>query len=275
MNSNLFYILRRGAKEIRDLYADEAGIDDMRQVKHETLKVIYRTLCIHLGTPPDSFNWQWTDKDGQFHRDGEITPLEFAGKYVVTAVDDFVCLVNDPRETSPLGRTFTIEFLGNIVGGSSVKYLNIDIETMKQITLRLLLEERPVWMGCDVGKQMHHKLGIWDAQLFDYAAVYGRDFTLDKADRLDYGQTQMTHAMLFTGVDVIDGSPRRWRVENSYGETIGDKGFCIMNDSWFNEYMFEIAVPKSYLPEDLQKALDSEPIRLPPWDPMGALAQNS
>ena len=272
MNSILYNVVRQGAKDIRDLYADEAGIDAMRQAKRETLKVVYRVLCIHLGTPPSRFDWQWTDKDGQFHRDGEITPLEFAEKYVSTPVDEYVCLVNDPRKTSPMGRTYAIDFLGNVVGSPSVKYLNIDIELMKEITLRLLLEEKPVWMGCDVGKQMHRKLGMWDAQLFDYAGVYGTEFTLDKAGRLDYGQTQMTHAMLFTGVDVVDGRARRWRVENSYGEALGDKGFCMMNDSWFNEYMFEIAAPKSYLPEDLQRALDTEPILLPPWDPMGALA---
>ncbi len=273
MNSILYHVMRQGAKDIRDLYADEAGVEAMRQAKRETLKVVYRVLCIHLGTPPSRFDWQWTDKDGQFHRDGEITPLEFAEKYVVTPVDEYVCLVHDPRETSPMGRTFAIDFLGNVVGSPSVKYLNIDIELMKEITLRLLLEEKAVWMGCDVGKQMHRKLGLWDAQLFDYAGVYGTEFTLDKAGRLDYGQTQMTHAMLFTGVDVVDGRARRWRVENSYGEALGDKGFCMMNDSWFNEYMFEIAAPKSYLPEDLQRALDTEPILLPPWDPMGALAK--
>ena len=273
MNSILYHVMRQGAKDIRDLYADEAGVEAMRQAKRETLKVVYRVLCIHLGTPSSRFDWQWTDKDGQFHRDGEITPLEFAEKYVVTPVDEYVCLVHDPRETSPMGRTFAIDFLGNVVGSPSVKYLNIDIELMKEITLRLLLEEKAVWMGCDVGKQMHRKLGLWDAQLFDYAGVYGTEFTLDKAGRLDYGQTQMTHAMLFTGVDVVDGRARRWRVENSYGEALGDKGFCMMNDSWFNEYMFEIAAPKSYLPEDLQRALDTEPILLPPWDPMGALAK--
>ena len=133
MNSVLFYVLRQGAKQIRDLHAEEAGIDAMREAKRLTLKVIYRVLCIHLGTPPSSFDWQWTDRDGQFHRDGETTPLEFVEKYVTTPFDEYVCLVHDPRETSPLGRTFTIDYLGNVVGGASVKYLNIDIELMKEI----------------------------------------------------------------------------------------------------------------------------------------------
>ena len=272
MNSSLFYLLRQGAQRIRGLHAQEAGIEAMRESKRQTLKVVYRVLCIHLGTPPSSFFWQWKDRDGRFHRDGEITPQEFARRYVTTPYEDYVCLVHDPRESSRLGSTYTIGYLGNVVGGSPVKYLNVDIELMKRVTLDSLLDDQPVWMGCDVGKQMHREQGVWDADLFDYAAVYGADFEMDKAARMEYGQTQMTHAMLFTGVDVVDGGPRRWRVENSYGDAIGDKGFCVMNDSWFEEYMFEIAAPKSRLPEDLQRALDGEPIPLPPWDPMGALA---
>ena len=273
MNSTLNYQVRQGAKRLRDLYASEAGLDEMRQVKKDTLKVVYRVLSIHLGTPPSRFTWQWTDRDGLFHRDGEMTPLQFAEKYVVTPIDDFICLVHDPRETSPMGRTFTVAYLGNMVDGAPVKYLNVDIQLMRDIALRLLREGEPVWMGCDTGKQMHRQLGIWDAKLFDYPGVYGADFSLDKAGRLEYHQTRMTHAMVFTGVDVIDGRPRRWRVENSWDDKAGDKGFFLMNDSWFDEYMFEIAAPKEYLPADLQRALELEPIVLPPWDPMGSLAR--
>ena len=95
---------------------------------------------------------------------------------------------------------------------------------------------------------------------------------MNKAMRLEYGQTAMTHAMVFTGVDVENGKPRKWRVENSYGKTVGDNGFYLMNDSWFDEYMFEIAAPKNYLTPERLAEFKNEPIVLPPWDPMGALA---
>ena len=274
MNSMLNYQMRQGAMRIRRLYSAEAGLDEMRREKQKTLNVVYQVLCIHLGTPPSHFNWQWKDKDGEFKRDGEMTPLEFAEKYVVTPLEEYVSLVHDPRETSPHGKTFTVAYLGNVAGAPPIKYLNVDIQLMKDIAMQMLLEGKPVWMGCDTGKQMHRDLGIWDAELFDYSSVYGADFDMDKAERLEYHQTRMTHAMMFTGVDVVDGKPRRWRVENSWDNKVGDKGFFMMNDSWFAEYMFEIAAPKSYLPADLQAALDQEPIVLPPWDPMGSLASD-
>ena len=272
MNANLNYQMRQSAKEIRDAYAAESGPEELRSIKNQGLKTIYQMLSIHLGTPPQVFDWQWKDKDNEFTRTGPLTPLEFADKFLTTPLDDYVCLVHDPRESSPMGRTFTVDYLGNIVDGPRVKYLNVDIELIKSITMRMLQDGKPVWMGCDTGKQMHRDLGLWDSDLFDYDSVYGADFSLDKASRLEFHQTSMTHAMMFTGVDVVDGRPRRWRVENSWADKVGDKGFCLMNDSWFAEYMFEIAAPKSYLPEDLQQALDLEPIVLPPWDPMGSLA---
>ncbi|MCI0901177.1 MAG: C1 family peptidase, partial [Chloroflexi bacterium] len=272
MNASLNYQTRQGAKRIRDAYTEESGLDELRAIKDRTLKVVYDMLCIHLGTPPTEVDWQWKDKDGEFTRPGKLTPLEFATNYLQTDIHDYVSLVHDPRETSPEGATFTVEYLGNVVDAPPIKYLNVNIQLMKDITQKMLEDGKPVWMGCDTGKQMHRDLGLWDAELFDYAGVYGADFSLDKAARLEYHQTSMTHAMMFTGVDVVDGVPRRWRVENSWDDKVGNKGFFLMNDSWFAEYMFEIAVPKEYLPPELQKALELEPIVLPAWDPMGSLA---
>ncbi|MDA0264052.1 MAG: C1 family peptidase [Chloroflexi bacterium] len=272
MNSSLNYQMRQGAKRIRDAYAGESGLDELRHIKNGVLKVIYDILCIHLGTPPAEVDWQWKDKDGEFNRAGKLTPLEFAANYLKTPIHDYVSLVHDPRESSPAGVTFTVEYLGNVVDAPPIKYLNVDIQLMKDIALKMLQDGKPVWMGCDTGKQMHRDLGLWDAGLFDYSSVYGAEFSLDKASRLEYHQTAMTHAMMFTGVDLVDGVPRRWRVENSWDDKVGNKGFFLMNDSWFAEYMFEIAVPKHYLSPELQQALELEPIVLPAWDPMGSLA---
>jgi bleomycin hydrolase len=272
MNSVLLAKLREGARTLRGLRTSGAPMEAARAAKQEILKVVYRILCVHLGCPPTRFDWQWNDKDKNFHRDGEMTPQAFAEKYVELPLDDYVCLVQDPRESSPIGRTFTVQHLGNIVDGPIVKYLNVEIDLMKQIAMRAITDGEPVWFGCDVGKMMRRDLGIWDKDLYDLENLYQTTFGLDKAARLHYHQTLMTHAMLFTGVDVVDGRPRRWRVENSWGDENGRKGFFVMNDSWFDEYMFEVAVRKSYLPEALQEAIDLGPIVLPPWDPMGSLA---
>jgi bleomycin hydrolase len=271
MNSVLRSLLRQGARSVRAAAA--RGEAAARAEKAEVLRVVYRVLCIHLGTPPDRFDWQWTDKDRAFHRDGVLTPQEFAAKYVDLPLDDYVCLVHDPRSSSPEGKTFTVQYLGNVLGAPPVTYLNVSMPVMKSIASRALQGGEPVWFGCDVGKMMSNEYAVWDARLYDLDAVYDTDFTLDKADRLYYHETQMTHAMLFTGVDVLDGVPRRWRVENSWGADRGKDGFYTMNDSWFDEYVFEIAARRDAVPAALRQALGSEPIVLPAWDPMGALAR--
>ena len=273
MNTALISQFRQAARDLRAAHERGATLDDLRAIKRDTLAVLHRILSIHLGTPPERVEWQWTDKDKGFHRDGELTPRAFAEKYITLPLDDYVCLVHDPRPEHPPGRTYTVQYLGNVVGGAPVIYLNVEIDVLKDVAKRTLLDGEPVWMGCDVAKQMRKDLGLWDARLLDYERVYDAPFSLNKAARLTYHDTLMTHAMLFTGVDVVDDEPRRWRVENSWGEDNGAKGFYVMNDSWFDEYMFEIAARKSYLNDELRAALEAEPTVLPPWDPMGALAR--
>ena len=270
MNAELKNILRSSACEIRAIVDGGGSVEEAREHKEKRIADIWNMLCIHLGTPPKTFNWQWRDKDGDFHRNGRMTPQQFAAEFVDIDWEDYVCIVNDPR--NEYYQTYTVDFLQNVAGGPPVVYLNVPSKEMKAITQKLLEDGVPVWMGCDVGKEMDRKRGLWDADLFDVEGLYGIEYGMDKADRLRHNQTMMTHAMLFTGVDVVNGRPRRWRVENSWGQDTGQKGYYTMNDSWYDQYMFEIAAPTSYLNEKMQAGLESEPVVLPAWDPMGSLA---
>ena len=271
MNGVLKDFLRSTACEIRGILDNGGSEEQARQKKEERMAEIWKILCIHLGTPPERFDWQWRDKDGEFHRKGEMTPHQFADEFVDIDWEDYICIVNDPR--NDYYRTYTVDYLQNVSGGPPVVYLNVPSNEMKSITQRILEDGTPVWMGCDVGKQMERKKGLWDANLYEFQELYGVEFGMDKADRLRFGQTMMTHAMLFTGVDVVDGKPRRWKVENSWGaEESGVKGFYTMNDNWYDEHMFEIASPKSYLTDEMISGLDTDPVTLPAWDPMGSLA---
>ncbi|WP_446663745.1 aminopeptidase C [Flexivirga sp. B27] len=268
MNKNLRSLLREAARDIRA--ADGAAA--IEEIRSQVMSAAYRILAIHLGTPPTEFEWQWTDDEGEFHRDGTMTPAEFRDRYLSIDVNDYVCLVDDPRPSSPRGRTFTVDHLGSIVGGAPVRYLNVPSETLKSLAAEAIKSGEPVWFGCDVGQMMERETGVWDAGLYDFEGVYDTRFELDKAARLEFHETLMTHAMLLTGVDLDGDTPRKWRVENSWGDEKADKGFYTMNDSWFGEYVFEIAARRDQLPAELQAAVDADPIVLPAWDPMGSLA---
>ena len=270
MNNKLCKLLRQA---VAHMYENPENIDQI--VKNAT-EAGHRILTIHLGEPPVSFDWEWTDKDDEFHRDGEITPVEFWKKYVGSAdLESYVCLVDDPRKEHPKGRKIAIEHLGNVVGDDATEYLNVPNQFMKDCVRRVLVEQGiPVWFGAECGPMMDREAGAWATDLFEYDRVYGVRFDLSKEQRVRFGDSAMDHAMAFAGVDVADDgtTTRRWRVENSWGAKIADKGYFTMSDDWFTEYVYEVAVPKALLPEEYQKALEEPAISLPAWDPMGALA---
>ena len=273
MNDRITYKLREYGSRMRRDYRNGASLSTLQAQKPVMLETIYRMLAIHLGEPPSEFVWQWRDKDKEFHRDGVMTPQAFREKYVPQDLDGMACLIHCPQASKSYNTLYTISYLGNVVGGQIVRYLNQEIDVLKQASIAMIRDGKPVWFGCDVGKTFDRDLGIMDLELYDYEGVYGTGFGMTKAEELDYGGSLMTHAMVLTGVDLDEnGKPLKWRVENSWGEKGGEKGFMVMSDAWFSAYLYEVVVEKSYLAASLLKLLENEPVKLHPWDPMGSLA---
>ncbi len=272
MNQILTLKLRGYASTLRKDHQTGKTLEKLKNDKKKMILEFYRLLTMFLGIPPKKITFEFTDKDKKFHRDLEITPKEFYAKYVNLNMKDYISIINAPTQDKPFNKTFTVQYLGNVEGGNNVKYLNVDIETFKKLALKQLKEGVPVWFGSDVGKKMQRKKGILAENIYDYENVLQSKFELDKAGRLDYGESLMTHAMVFTGVNLINNVPNRWKVENSWGEKNGEKGYFVMSDKWFEEYTYQVVINKKYLSEELKNAWKLEPIILKPWDPMGSLA---
>ncbi|MDR3690304.1 MAG: C1 family peptidase [Fimbriimonas sp.] len=273
MNDHITGKLREYACELRKAHAAGRSLESLQDMKKAQMAETYRMLCIHLGEPPTNFEWQWRDKDKMFHRVGTLTAKEFYAQYVGYNLSDMVCLINDPRPGHDFNCTYTVRFLGNVTGGKPVEYLNVDLDTIKQAAIKQIQSGESVWFGCDVGRFLERDLGTMDIEMFDYDLVYGTSNGMNKAERLQYCHSAMSHAMVFTGVDLgEDGKSRKWRVENSWSDKVGDKGFFQMSDAWFDEYNYEVVVHKNHVPGDVLKALDMKPVELDPWDPMGSLA---
>jgi len=273
MNAQVTGRLREFAWRLRSAHEQGATAEALDEMRREQMAQVYKMLCVHLGVPPSDFDWQWRDKERNFTRAGNLTPQQFFANYVGMDLDDMVCLIHDPRPKHEFNRLYTIKFLGNVVGGDPIAYVNVDLPTMKRAAVAQIAEGEPVWFGCDVGKYLNRELGVMDTDLFAYDLVYGEDQDLPKAERLMYRHSMMTHAMVFTGVDVDEsGEPRRWRVENSWSDECGDKGFFQMSDKWFDEYNYEVVVHKKHVPAEVVAVLKQDPHVLDPWDPMGSLA---
>ena len=197
MNSTLKEILRTATYEIRSKVEAGASEEEVRAHKESRMAAdIWRVLCIHLGTPPEQFDWQWHDKDKNFYRKGTMTPQDFLAEYVTEDWENYVCLVDDPR--NEYYRTYTVDCLQNVKRRRSTGGLPsiFQLQEMKASWKN----GTPVWMGCDVGQQMDRERGLWDAKLYETQDLYGVQYQMDKAARLHHRQTMMTHAMLFTGV---------------------------------------------------------------------------
>ena len=274
MNRMITRKLRGFAKDLRAAYEKGADTKKLRVMKDDMLRTIYQMLTISLGSPPDKFEWQIRDKDKKFHRFEKLNPKQFYKEHVGLDLNDYVCLINCPMSDKSYNEIYTVDYLGNVVEGSIIRYLNLPSKRLKEVAAASIKDDHPVWFGCDVGKHFHRNLGVMDMDIFDFELFYSTDFPMTKTDRLEFGDSQMTHAMLFTGVDLDGrGHPRKWQVENSWGEKRSDKGYDIMTDSWFDEYNYEVVVYKDYITKDEFSVYQKDPVVLPPWDPMGALAK--
>ncbi|KTW32920.1 hypothetical protein PNEG_04273 [Pneumocystis murina B123] len=265
--------LREYALILRSLVAKNATTTTISSFRAKMIEEIYVILAISLGIPPkpdDEFTWLYVDKDNKVNS-YKTTPKLFYREFSQFKGDEYISLINDPR--NEYGKMYTVDMLSNMAGGIGVRYLNTKMETLKEVAIKMIKENRPVFFGADSGKYIDRQSGIFDTALFNYELAFNVKSNLSKADRLRVGESLMTHAMVITAVHIEDGKPVKWRVQNSWGEDVGQKGWFMMTDEWMTEFVYQIVCHHSDLSEELQSVIKQVPIVLPPWDPMGSLAR--
>ena len=274
LNQILNKLLRQDAQILRELAAEGAESAELQAKKEELLQEVFNFLAMNLGLPPRQFDFSYRDKDNHFHSESGLTPLTFYQKYVDLKLEDYVSIINAPTADKPYGRSYTVEMLGNVVGSKPVRYLNVEMDRLKELAIAQMQAGETVWFGSDVGQSSNRKAGVMAEEMHDFTASMDIRLTQDKAGRLDYSESLMTHAMVLTGVDLDEnGKAKKWKVENSWGEKVGNKGYFVASDAWMDEYTYQIVVRKEFLTAAELAAYEAEPLVLAPWDPMGALAK--
>lgn len=274
LNSTLNTLLRHDATVLRDLVANQATEKDIADMRNSMLANVYRVLSLTLGEPPVKFDFEYRDELNKFHVEHQISPQNYYTKFVGWDLDEYVSIINAPTVDKPYNATYNVEMLGNVIGGRDVKHLNVDVNKMKNLAIEQLKDGQSVWFGVDMGPQVDRDSGLMANNIFSTDELFSVNSSMTKAQRLDYGQSLMTHAMVLTGVDLDEtGKPKKWKVENSWGEKVGKKGYFTMSDEWMSEYAYQIVVEKKYLDSKLVDIYENTtPTLLAPWDPMGALA---
>lgn len=277
MDKYLTRYLRGCARRLRETAATGCSADDLDAMRLAMMGEVWQLLAICLGVPPTSFPVRLRNTEGELVLSGTFTPQEFFSKAVDMELDDYVSIVSAPTADKPFGHTYTVERLGNVVEDGGVCYLNLPIERLKELATAQLKDDLPVWFGCDVDQSYLREEGIMDTATLAIDDLFGFsvEACLDRAERLDYGESSMTHAMVLEGVRLDDKNhPVSWKVENSWGKDHGTDGFNTLSDAWFDEYVYQVVVDKRYLSEDERHLFETEkPISLAPWDPLGSLAR--
>ena len=268
MNYILTHKLREFASILRKKPAKNSSA-----LKKDMMETIYNLLAMFLGQPPDVINWSTRNKDNKHFVISDMTPIDFCKKYADINIKDKVCLIHAPMSNKKFNTMYTVEYLGNVVEGQIIKYLNVDIKELKKSAMDSIKNNEAVWFGCDVGKRFSRDMGVLDMGIYDYENVFQTSFKINKQTRLEYGDSEMTYAMLLTGVDIKKRNSTKWKIENSWGTISGNQGYMMMTDEWLDEYTYEVVIDKKYLNKRLLKYLNMEPVALAPWDPMGALAK--
>ena len=259
--------LREDGLDLREAAANGASAKKLQAMKVEQLSEIYRMLALCLGEPVKEFEWIRCDKSNSIVSRKTYTPKSFYDEFIGEDLEDnYIMIMNDPcRE---YGKVYEIDYDRHVYDGHNWVYVNLPVERIKEMAIASIKDNTATYFSCDVGKFANSKKGVLDVKNFDYESLMGVTFGMDKKERVQTHASGSSHAMTLIAVDIVDGKPVKWMVENSWGPSAGYQGNYIMTDEWFNEYMFRLVVEKKYVPEDVLRMLEQTPVQLPAWDPM-------
>lgn len=256
--------MRHDAMQLRELVNQGATDAEIASLKQQFMDEIYRITGQSVGVPPEKFDLEYRDDAKKYHLDQDLTPQEFYAKYIGVDLDQYVVLANAPDKK--YGEKYALPSQNNVEGGKPIEFLNAPMDQLKQAAIQQLQAGETIWFGNDVLQQMDRQKGILDSNLFLQDELFGIDTKMSKAERMKYHEAEVSHAMTLTGVDVVNGKPTKWKVENSWGSKIGNKGYFVMADNWMDDYTYEVVVKKAYLSDEIKQGLTKAPIVLAPWD---------
>lgn len=269
INCMLNRYVRKFAFEIKDIKNE----DEINNKKSKYMENIYKMLCSSFGIPPKTFSFEYVNKSDEYNCIKNITPKEFLERYIGINLNEYVSIINSPTKDKPFNQTYTVKYLGNVIEGNAVKYLNMEMDRLKELVIEQLKNNEPVWFGSDCVKGSDRESGIWDDLSFDRDLLFQVDTKMSKGAMLETRESAMNHAMVITGVNLDDERPTKWKIENSWGDTVANKGYYVATDSWFSKFVYQAVINKKYLTEEEKMNLEKEPQKLELWDPMGTLAE--
>lgn len=255
--------LREYGLKLRKMVASGKKAAEVKAEKTQMLKTIYGMLCMAYGTPVTEFTYTHVDKNGKPVGEAKkYTPMSFAEECgAVNLEDKYLMVMNDPR--NEFGKVYEIQYDRHTYDGHNWRYLNLSMDDIEALAIASLKDGQKCYSSYDTGKFVDRKRGYASLENYDYANLFQTEFPMTKAERLLSRESASAHAMTLTAVNVnAEGKADTWKVENSWGADSGQKGYMVMTDGWFREYMFRLVVDKKYASEKLLKLAEQKPVML-------------
>ena len=231
------------------------------KIKQKYLEYAYKIISNLYGEIVDKFDFEYKDKDGKYHIDKNITPKLFYKKYVgLDLLTNYVEVYSYEDDKYKVDNLYEIKDTSRIVGTKDNIVLNVSKRDMKNLLLKQLKNKELVYFSTSTPDKILN--GIWTDTFKRYGDIFEIDLELNNNDILKTNDTSGEHVMIFTGVNIINGKPVKWKVENSWGEKEGDLGYFIADDDWVNKYVFNIVINKKYLTKKQLSLLKTKPIKI-------------
>jgi bleomycin hydrolase len=242
------------------------------KIKKDTLENVFYILVKFLGEPPKTFDWLFTDEEGNSTSICKLTPFKFK-EMVLPGIElkDFILLSNIPSEKFKFYKKYVIKNTNNVFEKDCCEVINIPIKDLKYLTRKSILSGMPVWFAGDVGKSFHPYTSTLSNKVVNTDLLLNKGKDINKKERIFITNQKTSHAMTFMGVNLCkNGVTASWQVENSWGyydnEIPGLDGFLYMDDEWFDEFVGEVVIHKKYLSRKISKVLDTRAEEINPWE---------
>jgi bleomycin hydrolase len=269
MNDLIARRLRMDAFELRSALQNGVSLTEVRDMKVGMLQDIYRMLAFNLGEPPDEFIWRYETVGGTVSEPHRHTPHSFYADVVNVDLDRYIPLMDYPGKE--YNRLYQFDDQRNIWESPDPLFINADIADIKAWAKNSVLNDKPAYFYCDVVPDKYSKAGILSTRVLDYRILYDIALDMPKAERIQYRESASNHAMVFIGVDIVEGYPVKWLVEDSHGLEDGHNGYWTLYDDWFDVYVYGAVIHEDEIPASVRKMMREEPVHLPFWDPMAQL----
>lgn len=263
--SNFYEINLILSRLLRMFYLELEEISDVDALKENYLEKAYTIISNTYGIPPEIFDFEYTDKNGVYHIEKDMTPKSFYEKYIgVNLLDEYIEVYSYEDEKIQYNQLYEVKETSRISGTQDNVVLNVSPNDFRELLIKQITNREPVYFYASTTSKRIN--GVWLDIIERYGELFDMNLKLDKNSILRANGITNCHCMLMTGVNIVEGEVNRWKIENSWGNSFGNYGYYVATNDWVEHYIHAIVINKKYLSKKQLELVNREPIKMSLWN---------